>query len=139
MAKKVQSNEKSAQNNKIGERISQVRKEFFGGDTAKLAEVLGIHYTSVSHLIKGDYPINHESTRRLLEYCPDLSADWFILGRGTMRNSQNINGSNNVANGQNISNVTTCDPQLMELAGSQQRTIEKLTDLLAQAKNATHL
>lgn len=136
--KKVQPiDEKVSKKTEIGHRIRLIRTEFFNDDTAKLTEVLGIHYANVSKIIKGDYPINYESTRRLLEYCPDLSADWLILGTGTMRNSQNINGSNNVANGQNISNVTTCDPQLMELAGSQQRTIEKLTDLLAQAKNAT--
>lgn len=126
MKKLSKNNPKDAENNEIGQRIELIRSIFFGGDNGRMAQALETHYTNVPKLIKGVLNINRQQIENLLRNTPDLNPDWFLLGRGDIHRQTNINvnGTNNGTATQNIENS--------ELVQSQQRTIEKQHDTIAE-------
>ena len=51
---------------------------------AKLADILGVQRSGLSHILSGrNYP-SYEFIRTILSKFPNLSADWLLLGKGKM-------------------------------------------------------
>ena len=55
----------------------------------KLAELLGVQRSNISHIISGRNKPGFDFIERLLLKFPDLSADWLILGKGEMYKNNN--------------------------------------------------
>jgi transcriptional regulator with XRE-family HTH domain len=52
--------------------------------SAKLADILGVQRSGLSHILSGrNYP-SYEFIRTILSKFPNLSADWLLLGKGKM-------------------------------------------------------
>lgn len=52
--------------------------------SAKLADILGVQRSGLSHILSGrNYP-SYEFIRTILSKFPNLSADWLLLGKGRM-------------------------------------------------------
>lgn len=67
---------------------------------AKLAEILQIQPSSISHLLSGRNKPNFDFIARILKMFPDLNPDWLINGDGSMHRDQN--GSAEVNNDREI-------------------------------------
>ena len=52
-----------------------------------LAEKSGVSVWSVQKQTAGVYKLNIDIILALLRLCPDVSADWLLLGRGDMTNT----------------------------------------------------
>lgn len=117
MKKKSATSPNYGEISEIGERIRQIRTVFFGGDTEKIAQVAGIHYTNIAKLINGDTKCSMKVAQNLLIAIPELSADWLILGNGTMRR------------GENATSATTPQP------ASNDAQIRLLRDILREKDN----
>lgn len=49
---------------------------------ARLADILGVQRSGMSHILSGRNKPGYEFIHKLLTKFPDLSADWFITGKG---------------------------------------------------------
>lgn len=138
MKKNYNEGQKLSENTSIGERISLIRSRFFGGDTAKIAQVLNIHYANVSKIIKGEYQINRQSIENLLIAVPELNPDWLLFGREPMLRDEivtNITTNNGNVAGVNNGTQTCAEAgvvaKLTDTIATQQRTIEQQNEHIA--------
>ena len=63
---------------------------------SQLADQLGVAKASISHILAGRNKPGFDFIQRLLLCYPDLSADWFLTGKGRMYRSQRENSSSTV-------------------------------------------
>lgn len=55
-----------------------------GLSAVRFAEIMGVQASSISHLLSGRNKPNFDFIAKLLERFPEVSPDWFILGKGDM-------------------------------------------------------
>ena len=55
-----------------------------------LAKIAGISQTTISRQIKGDYNVSIESIYAVLHECPEISADWLLMGKGEKYVSESL-------------------------------------------------
>lgn len=122
----------------LGERLAKIRTNLLGGNTEKLSQILGIHYTNVAKTIKGDYTLKLQSIENLLNALPEINPDWLLLGKGPMLRDEIVtNITTNNGNVAGINNGTqTCAEagvvaKLSDTIATQQRTIEQQNEHIA--------
>lgn len=62
---------------------------------SRLADILGVQPSSISHLLSGRNKPGFEFVFKIMERFPALSPDWFILGTGSMYRESGASGGNN--------------------------------------------
>ena len=65
------------------ERIRHILKEK-NLSAVRLAEIMGVQPSSISHLISGRNKPNYDFITKLLRSFPEINPDWFLLGEGEM-------------------------------------------------------
>ncbi|HOT14591.1 MAG TPA: helix-turn-helix transcriptional regulator [Bacteroidales bacterium] len=81
-------------------------------NAAKLADLLGIQRSGLSHILSGRNKPGYDFMEKLLLKFPDLNAEWLILGKGNMLKLsvnpiQDIFSANNEVN--NAANVVNSE------------------------------
>ena len=71
----------------MDERIRRILKEK-NLSAVRLAEILEVQPSSISHLISGRNNPNYDFITKLLRSFPEINPDWFLLGEGEMFRSQ---------------------------------------------------
>ena len=72
------------------ERIERILKEK-SLSSNKLAEMLEVQPSGISHILSGRNKPSMDFITKLLTVFPDISPDWFILGKGDMyRTGRNL-------------------------------------------------
>ena len=71
----------------MNERIRRILKEK-NLSAVRLAEILEVQPSSISHLISGRNNPNYDFITKLLRSFPEINPDWFLLGEGEMFRSQ---------------------------------------------------
>lgn len=110
--------------------------ENFHLNLAEFSRILGVKiddiYSVYYEKVKGLSPL---LMRKIVKQYPAISPYWLLTGEGDMTISDNINGNSNVIQHHNgkalVENSANID-KLVELASSQQRTIEKLVNLIKE-------
>ncbi|MBK8806116.1 MAG: helix-turn-helix transcriptional regulator [Bacteroidales bacterium] len=74
----------------IHERISKLLN-VLGYTAAQFADILGVQRSSISHLVTGRNKPSSDFLQKLLSKFPNVSAEWLLLGVGTMYKSNKEN------------------------------------------------
>ncbi|MBN2813847.1 MAG: helix-turn-helix transcriptional regulator [Bacteroidales bacterium] len=65
------------------ERIQQLINKL-GYTTARFADEIGVQRSGISHIISGRNQPSYDLLVKILSRFPDISTDWFLLGKGEM-------------------------------------------------------
>ena len=65
------------------ERIQQLINKL-GYTTARFADEIGVQRSGISHIISGRNQPSYDLLIKILSRFPDISTDWFLLGKGEM-------------------------------------------------------
>lgn len=71
------------------ERIQQLINSL-GYTTARFADEIGVQRSGISHIISGRNQPSYDLLVKILSRFKDISADWFLLGKGEMFRKQHI-------------------------------------------------
>lgn len=131
-------NENASQNSQINERFSQIREFFCSGDNKLFASKIGEKEQNLSSICTGSRPVGLTSIMKLLVAIPEVDANWLLLGKGDMvkkKQGRNLKVTDSpqatVSNGDMSVNAPK---ELLALLTSQQETIKKLTEIIANSK-----
>lgn len=100
---------------------------------SQIAKFRDLKERTVLDQINGDSKIGISTIEALLEYCPDVSAEWLLRGSGDMLRKDvyqcvhNTNGAVCQNNGNNV----------MQQTGAPLSTIEKLIDEMQSQREAS--
>lgn len=102
------------------------------------AKLIGIAQTSLRDcVVKGSEP-KFSTLEKIIKAEPLLNSDWLMTGNGPMKRKDD----ESVLREPSIDyahNQTSSDDRLLRIIESQQKTIEKLTDIVAQKKPAAYM
>ena len=71
---------------------------------ARLADMLGVQRSGVSHILSGRNKPGFDFIQKLLTKFPSLSADWFLTGKGKPYKEMNIQGGSTTFQNNNSGN-----------------------------------
>lgn len=117
----------------MNERLGQFMREE-NITAAKLAEILQIQPSSISHLLSGRNKPNFDFIARILRMFSELSPDWLINGDGSMYRNQN---GSTVTNEERSENLVTNHNQIRltnEIEGVTSNTNVTQSDLFTTPK-----
>ena len=118
----------------IAERLLQIRRKLFDDNNREMSSKIGEDERVVSAICTGKRSAGLSTILKLLDAVPDIDANWLLFGRGSMirREVASVNVSDSP---QTTVNSTISAPvELVTLLNSQQETIKKLTEIIANSK-----
>jgi transcriptional regulator with XRE-family HTH domain len=60
--------------------------------SARFAEIIGVQPSGISHILSGRNKPGFDFIQKILTSYPSLSAEWLIMGKGSMLKSENVQG-----------------------------------------------
>lgn len=94
--------------------------------SSRLAELLGIQPSGISHILKGRNNPSLDFIQKILRRFPQVNPDWLILGEGEMYRSSETPSQNSLnlstASNQTVATSVSPDSPKTESASSDQNT-----------------
>lgn len=100
-----------AETQPIGERISEIRKEFCNGKNKEFAAKLGITEQNSSSYCKGRIKVGNRTINRILRTFPQVNRRWLMFGEGEMVS----NGSRKIIPSEKTGNTTPLELENNEI------------------------
>ena len=60
--------------------------------SARFAEIIGVQPSGISHILSGRNKPGFDFIQKILTSYPSLSAEWLIMGKGSMLKNENVQG-----------------------------------------------
>ena len=125
----VKSNSKKAE---LNDRIKQIRFILYGDNNRKFAYEIGVIEQTISQICMNKRNAGLEIVQKILDNLPEIDANWLLRGRGNMtidRSGKSVSVQELISNGDMAINAPA---ELLNLLISQQETIKRLTEILAE-------
>lgn len=105
----------------------------YAKNESELASKLGYTKSSFSQIMNGRVPVADRFLNKISEIVSNLNIDWIRFGTGDMLNDPDLENRNLNIEIENPINEN--EKMMLRVIESQQRTIEKLTDLVMNLKH----
>jgi transcriptional regulator with XRE-family HTH domain len=106
----------------------------YAKNESELASKLGYTKSSFSQIMNGRVPVADRFLNKISEIVSNLNIEWIRFGTGDMLNDTDLENRNLNIEIENPINENEKEKMMLRVIESQQRTIEKLTDLVINFK-----
>ena len=122
----------------LSDRISQIRQTFCEDNNREFSELINVNEQTLSQICSGKRNAGLEIVQRILDNLPEIDANWLLRGKGNMtidRSGKSVSVQDSpqatISNGDMAINAPA---ELLNLLTSQQETIKRLTEIIANNK-----
>lgn len=120
---------------KLNDRISQLRQTFCEDNNREFSELINVNEQALSQICSGKRNAGLEIVQKILDNLPEIDANWLLRGKGNMtidRSGKSVSVQDSpqatISNGDMAINAPA---ELLALLTSQQETIKRLTEIIA--------
>lgn len=120
---------------KLNDRISQIRQIFCEDNNREFSELINVNEQALSQICSGKRNAGLEIVQKILDNLPEIDANWLLRGKGNMtidRSGKSVSVQDSpqatISNGDMAINAPA---ELLNLLTSQQETIKRLTEIIA--------
>ena len=125
----------SSKKAELNERIKQIRSILFDDNNRKFAYEIGEIEQTMSQICLNKRNAGLEIVQKILDNLPEIDANWLLRGKGNMtidRSGKSVSVQDSpqatISNGDMAINAPA---ELLNLLTSQQETIKRLTEIIA--------
>lgn len=122
----------------LNDRIKQIRLVLFDDNNRKFATEIGEIEQTMSQICLNKRNAGLEIVQKILNNLPEIDANWLLRGKGNMtidRSGKSVSVQDSpqatISNGDMAINAPA---ELLNLLTSQQETIKRLTEIIAERK-----
>ena len=122
----------------LNDRIKQIRLVLFDDNNRKFASEIGEIEQTMSQICLNKRNAGLEIVQKILNSLPEIDANWLLRGKGNMtidRSGKSVSVQDSpqatISNGDMAINAPA---ELLNLLTSQQETIKRLTEIIAERK-----
>lgn len=119
----------------LSDRISQILQTFCEDNNREFSELINVNEQALSQICSGKRNAGLEIVQKILDNLPEIDANWLLRGKGNMtidRSGKSLSVQDSpqatISNGDMAINAPT---ELLNLLTSQQETIKRLTEIIA--------